>query len=244
VNNEAISRGFPTPRIVHVDTSRQYSKYPFQIIEYVDAKPLRGAPEEMMVRVLGQLGKELRKLHDRPFVRHGTKCGRVSSSLGWYWCAWLTHNVDRHLILVRDNGLLNSQQISDCRDVFYCPNIADNILVSFLHGDLSYDNILIDSGGLKSVIDWEDAVLGDPIFELAGLATFHPESRHQYFIDSYYEDGEKPKDFSYRFWVYYLRIALAKAVHRHRFGYVDVGGEGRQAADGRIALALERLKDL
>ncbi len=244
VNNEAIARGFPTPRIVHVDTSRAHCQYPFQVIEYSDGIPLRGASEETTRKVLGQLGKALRQLHDKPV---GDRFGRVGLGTVVEWDMFWWEGAHEHIGFCSTHGLISDDQRLDAEREFD----KERALLFYeyprlLHADLSYDNILLDPAtkDLKAVIDWEDAVLGDPVFELAGLATFHPEARHASFLGAYYEDGERPDDFEYRFWIYYLRIALAKAVHRYRFGYTDAGGEGRQSADGRIALALARLNEL
>jgi Ser/Thr protein kinase RdoA (MazF antagonist) len=41
--------------------------------------------------------------------------------------------------------------------------------VALIHGDLKYDNILINSSNRIVVIDWEMAAIGDPAWDLAGL---------------------------------------------------------------------------
>lgn len=240
--NEALARGFPTPRIVHVDTSRQHSPYPYQIIEYVDGVPVRAASEDLVRKVLGQLGAALSCLHAQPM---NDQFGRIGARLLPDWDLFVTWYVEEHIRYCLDHSLITTDQATAIDEIFREYVFLDSP-PSLLHGDLSYDNILIDGStqGLKSVIDWEDAVLGDPIFELAGLATFHPVERHASFIDSYYAGRERPSDFEYRFWVYYLRIALAKAVHRHRFGYVTEVKPGQLDPDSRIGLALAHLKDL
>lgn len=249
VNNEALARGFPTPRIVHVDTSRVHAPYPFQVVEYVDGLSLRSAPEETVRKVLGQLGAALAKLHGG--AAPSDRYGRVGIGLLPDWDLFVTWHVEAHIKYCLDHGLITVEQAKTVNTIFTDCIFLDSPS-SLLHGDLSYDNILLDSvtNDLKAVIDWEDAVLGDPIFDLAGLATFHPVERHASFIDSYYAGRAKPDDFEYRFWMYYLRIALAKAVHRHRFGYPDEPvyrnntDIAYQAANTRISLALSKLKDL
>jgi aminoglycoside phosphotransferase (APT) family kinase protein len=245
VNNEAIARGFPTPRIVHVDTSRVHSPYPFQLIEWSDGLSLRSAPEENVRHILGQLARELAKLHDKPI---GDRYGRVGLGTLPDWSLFWTYNMDSDAEYCLGHDLIIDNQF----DQIYA--IGDTGARDWevdggprlLHGDLSYDNVLWDfsSNNLKSVIDWEDAVLGDPIFELAGLATFHPVERHSFFLDAYYEGRQRPAEFHLRFWTYYLRIALAKAVHRHRFGYKTEMRPGYQDPNARIGLALEKLKDV
>lgn len=244
VNNEAIARAFPTPRIVHVDTSRTQCPYPFQIIEYSDGISLRSANEAGVQKVLSDLGAALARLHAKPIG--GDRWGRVGLGTFPEWNLFWMYNMDADAHHCMENGLITTDQF----DQVYAIGDTDVVYwgvegAALLHGDLSYDNILVKDGHLHSVIDWEDAVLGDPIFELAGLATFHPESRHSTFLDAYYGGSQRPDGFGVRFWTYYLRISLAKAVHRHRFRYASPDRRpDHQHPDDRIGLALSRLKDL
>ena len=47
------------------------------------------------------------------------------------------------------------------------PKLQKNILI---HGDLFRDNTLFDEERLSGIIDWSDAALGDPLFDLAVVA--------------------------------------------------------------------------
>lgn len=245
VNNEALARGFPTPRITHVDTSRTQCPYPFQIIEYSDGVSLRQASEETVLKVLGQLGASLSRLHAG--APPSDRFGRVGLGTLPEWDLFWTYGAAHDIEYCLGHHLVHTEDEAYASIYHHMSQSFDLAAPSLLHGDLSYDNILIDAHtqDLKSVIDWEDAVLGDPIFELAGLATFHPESRHSAFLDAYYAGRARLSDFETRFWTYYLRISLAKAVHRHRFGYVSPDRRSNhQHPDDRISLALSHLKDL
>ena len=46
---------------------------------------------------------------------------------------------------------------------------------SLIHGDLQAEHVLVDSGGVSGVIDWSDAGLGDPHYDLAVLTVGHAE---------------------------------------------------------------------
>lgn len=242
-SDAARHRRFPTPKITYVDTSDIVSRYPFQIVERVEGSSLRNQDEETICKVLVQLGYELAKLHSNP--GQCDRYGRIGFASFPAWDLFWMYNMDSDAVSCEQYGYIDSKQF----DQIYA--IGDTDVQewsienpSLLHGDLSYDNILVKDGKLSGVIDWEDAVLGDPVFELAGLATFHPVERHSLFIESYYEGREKPMDFDRRFWTYYLRIALAKTVHRHRFGYTTEIKTGWQNPDNRIQLALDNLKNL
>jgi aminoglycoside phosphotransferase (APT) family kinase protein len=111
--------------------------------------------------------------------------------------------------------------------------------VRLLHGDPGGDNVFIPPSGMPALIDWEDALLGDPIFDVASLCCFHPERRHATVFRALDLDMTPGTEMWRRFWLYFLRIAVARTVHRWRFGYPDT--PGRPPASRRIQLALARL---
>lgn len=243
INNRAVSYQFPTPPIVYIDTTKRECPYFYQVTEWAKGIRLREADENLVNLALNKLGKELYNLHSIPLDE---KYGRVNLDLYGDWNDFWTAELDHHIDYLFNNNVISQNDkddISKLLEIIESTGFEIN-KPSILHGDLSYDNILVNKDGNISVIDWEDAVLGDPVFELAGLATFHPIERHHYFIDSYYDFVGKPGDFSYRFWIYYLRIAIAKAVHRHRFGYIDAYKNGHLLASDRIGIAINQLKNL
>ena len=117
-----------------------------------------------------------------------------------------------------------------------CLQVPGGVL---LHGDLGSHNVLTDGDRLLGLIDWEDAVAGDPVYDIAFWATFHPAARRTIFLTGYRDVRALPDDFPLRFWLYFVRIALAKAVHRRRFGYPD--RPDRPTAAQRIRSALDEL---
>src|SRR5262249_51720235 len=118
--------------------------------------------------------------------------------------------------------------------------LLDGVEPVLLHGDLSGRNIFTDGVAITAVIDWEDCLAGDPVFDLAFWATFHQDERHGALLDGYASVRPLPADFDARFWLYYLRVALSKTVQRHRFGYPD-RVPGFPPASHRIGKALARL---
>ena len=108
-----------------------------------------------------------------------------------------------------------------------------------LHGDLGSHNVLTDGDRLLGLIDWEDMVAGDPVYEVAFWATFHLPERHAAFLTGYRAVRPLPDDFPVRFWLYFLRVTVAKAVHRRRFGYPD--RPDRPSAAHRIRYAFGEL---
>jgi hypothetical protein len=82
--------------------------------------------------------------------------------------------------------------------------------------------------------------VGDPLFDLAGCALFHPERRWPALFGGYFGRPDLPADRHGAFWRYALRLALARTVMRLRFGVADL--PGRAPAAARIARALQALE--
>lgn len=100
---------------------------------------------------------------------------------------------------------------------------------TLLHGDLSGNNILIDKKDNIHFIDWGEVIVGDPIFDLANLATFFEP--YSLFISKLYKN--KGENFEIRFWTYFLIISIYKLAVLHKKGYNDLN-----RAKDRINLAL------
>src|SRR5262249_11642211 len=132
------------------------------------------------------------------------------------WPAYLDNHLDRHLAVCREIAAISPQE---SRAI---PRLFDDRLPALAgrgprmpHGDPGRHNGVVAGGDVSCLIDWEDAVSGDPIYEVAFWATFHPERRHAAFLDGYLAEHPREADFTDRFWLYFLRVALAKTVVRH-----------------------------
>jgi aminoglycoside phosphotransferase (APT) family kinase protein len=156
------------------------------------------------------------------------------------WDDYVFTRLEEHVASCQAIGAIDASEGGAIRAHFEAQREAIRaVRPSLLHGDPGSHNFMVDERGICAVIDWEDALVGDPLFEMASLATFHPERRHDAIWSGYGTSLARGSAEWQRFWLYFLRIALAKTVHRHRFGYADVAG--RPPASRRIQLALERL---
>jgi Ser/Thr protein kinase RdoA (MazF antagonist) len=120
--------------------------------------------------------------------------------------------------------------------------ISRDVRASLLHGDLGHHNVFSDGQHITAIIDWEDCLCGDPVFDIAFWGTFCRDYMLDPFLKGYRTIRQLPGDFELRYWLYYLRIALSKTVHRFRFGYPD--RPGRPPASLRIQKAVEKLRSL
>lgn len=115
--------------------------------------------------------------------------------------------------------------------------------MGLVHGDPSNFNVFA-AGDLLTLVDWEDALAGDPLMDLANWTTFHPDRRWPAIEAAIPGLGPTSADVAERslFWLYFLRLVLAKTVQRLRFAKPDL--PGRQPASRRIQRALAELAGL
>lgn len=153
------------------------------------------------------------------------------------WRDYIFLNLPRHMDICQQAGLISPVEYAEIYGYFAGADWLDDVAPRLLHGDAGNHNIFIDDGKVV-LIDWEDCLLGDPLFDIAYWATFHPERRWGMFFNLYFDCKWQPCS---RFWLYYLRVALSKSVHRLRFGYVD--RPDRPKASLRIQRGLAGLRE-
>jgi hygromycin-B 4-O-kinase len=239
---EVRARGLPVPacefREVRGRGVHRVERVPGQSLETLDDDETR------VTEGLGWAAQFLARLHR---VR-GTGYGPLSAAklpqlagIHAQWDEYLRVRLAEHVRQCEAIGAIDAAEGSEIHARFAA--MAADLRAppsALLHGDPGPHNFIVDARGLRGVIDWEDALLGDPLFDLASLATFQPERRHAAIVSAYGVELARGSAARQRFWLYFLRIALAKTVHRHRFGYTD--RPGRAPAARRIALALGRLR--
>lgn len=187
------------------------------------------------------LGRQLAKLHSVETMGAGfihPSDDRLCGMQNAWWDHINTKTLD-HLDYLKDNVLIDLP-VGPARCAYALGarfmQCAFHVPLTLLHGDLSDRNVLIQTiqqtehscVHLVTLIDWEDAIIGDPVYDLANWATFHDAEEVDWSIlfDAYYE-GQlrwqyRPWDFDLRFWTYYLRISLSKLVQLHRYGHSDL----------------------
>jgi len=179
------------------------------------------------------LGKKFKKIHKIKAKGAGLisikKCVSENKleGLSSSWQKYFNINFESHLRKSVKLKVLNKKDISFLRSMtkkYIVKAINTN---SLLHNDPSSRNIFFSKGKITSLLDWEDAIIGDSLFEIANVHTF-------LFRD---EDKEKFKLFCLGYtvkqkiifsnplyWIYYTRIALFKTITRNRDGYYNEMG--------------------
>jgi Ser/Thr protein kinase RdoA (MazF antagonist) len=236
-----------------VDLSRCWCPWDYEILEEAPGRSLKTLDHDdaQIAPVLRALGSFVARLHDirtegfglldvRPLAEKPTSTQRLRGTHAKWW-DYLTVRLPEHVGSCVDLGALT---VAEAQAVFKLFEVFEATCQPeppcLLHGDLGNHNVFTDGIEVTALIDWEDALSGDPIFEVAFWATFHPERRHQAFLDGYQAVRPLPADFGLKFWVYFLRVALAKTVLRHRLGLQDA--PGRPLAALRIRKGLDEVE--
>jgi hypothetical protein len=250
-----LSKGLPGLHVHHIDLSRRLCPFDYEILEEARGTSLKAfdGAESRMSCYLALLGRTVARLHEirtrgygffdlQPLVVGGGGNGPLHG-LCTSWREYILKNLEGHVQQCLDIAAVNGAEAARVFEAFSASgHVLEDVEPSLLHGDLGSHNVFIAGDQISALIDWEDCLSGDPVFDVAFWATFHPERRHAAFIDSYRSERPLPADFEWRFWLYFLRIALAKTVLRHRFHLQDQ--PGRQPASARIQLGLSKIESL
>ncbi len=247
----ARTAGVPTPAVVLTDTTQRACPFGFQIMDWIPGRSLQDFDENEseMERLVARFAAVLARLHGISVQGYGwfdvapTMAQPPGTPAGIFseWQAYLRLRLDEHVECCRRMGAFGHDAARRILNHFdnLVPRLCD-FRPALLHGDPGSHNAATDGVGITALLDWEDCLAGDPVYEIAFWATFHPERRHAGFLRAYSAIRPQAQDFEIRFWLYFLRVALAKTVHRQRFGYSD--RPGRPPAIYRIQTALGRLE--
>jgi aminoglycoside phosphotransferase (APT) family kinase protein len=245
--------GLPSLEVYAVDTTRRVVPFDFEVLESAPGRSLCDLDEDdaLLGPMLTALGALVARVHaiggvgfgpiDLEAVLDPTR--RMSPGTGLFgrWLEYLRLNLEAHVKRCVDEGAIDAAAGRRIEAVFASlEHWMDEAPSALLHGDLGNHNVFAENGRISCLIDWEDCLVGDPVYDVAFWATFHPERRHAAFLAGYFGGRLPPRLFERRFWLYFLRVALAKTVLRARFDYRD--RPGRVPASRRIAQALDRLE--
>jgi hygromycin-B 4-O-kinase len=215
------------------------------LVEVVPGRPLTefDDDEARMPQALGEAARFLARLHRVRGSGFGPLSLEAPGLAGVHerWDDYLFVRLAEHVAACEAEGAIARTEAERIAALFEASRAGLRAQrAALLHGDPGSHNFIVDASGIRGVVDWEDALLGDPLFDVASLCTFHPERRHGAILSGYGTALEPGSEAWTRFWLYFLRIALAKTVHRRRFGYAD--RPERAPASRRIQLALARLE--
>lgn len=244
-------KSVPSARVLFVDLSRESCPFDYELSVEAAGRTLKSFEDAETQATPPHLLEELGRL---AAVFHGVETegfglfdvgpvadGAPARGLLKTWREYVLLNLDEHVEACLEIGALGREEAARISLAFDASaGLLEGAPSRLLHGDLGAHNVLADGERVTAVIDWEDALAGDPVFDIAYWGTFVRDPMREHFLEGYARAGALPHDFERRYWLYYLRVALSKTVHRHLFGYAD--RRGRPPASQRIQKGLERFE--
>lgn len=245
------ARGITVPEVLRTDLSRREFPLDYQIIREARGRPLNTLerPEDQFLpeALLADLGRSMARSHGIEASGAGlldpaALSARVAGVLP-QWSDYLLLHLHEHVRTCGKSGAVSAAEAEEITSLFrrHSAQLNDSPC-RLLHGDPGHHNLFADEGRISAIIDWEDALAGDPVFDVAYWGTFVRDYLREPVLRGYQEVAPLPKDFELRYWLYYLRVAVSKTVHRQLFGYSD--RPGRPPASQRIQKALRHLAAL
>lgn len=237
----------PNPEILGTDFSRSVFPLDYQVIAEAGGTRLTEIenPETQFVpdAVLEDFARVLARVHSIEAAGAGLLDPAANKPRGVLsgWAEYVRLNLEQHLVLCESILAITPAERREIEDAFDDLDELNTRPIRLLHGDPGHHNVFVERGRVSAVLDWEDAVAGDPIFDLAYWGTFTRDYLREPLLRGYRETAPLGPDFERLYWLYYLRIAISKTVHRHLFGHAD--RPGRPPASFRIQKALSNLKD-
>jgi fructosamine-3-kinase len=239
--------GLPVPSVYRVDISREKVSFDYQLSAEATGSTLKsfdvnGHNGGHLLFELGSLLARLHHVSTRNFGLLDIRCildGRECEGLLDTWSEYVFLKLDDHLRTCFEIGAISLEENKKIESIFdkMQPSL-DYVEPVLLHGDLSNSNVFSDGRSVTAIVDWEDCLSGDPLFDIASWGTFiGNDARRELFLEGYRSVRLLPDDFELKYWLYYLRVLLAKTVHRHRFSYHD-----RIPASSRIQRGLKELE--
>lgn len=237
----------PSSKSEFTDTSRYSVPFDYQILNQVKGHSPANFNDSMIKKCFSKLASKLARVHQISMSKYGPLDPKPlffrapSSPQGLFdsWGDYLTLKAQEHMDICRDINAIDESEYSEISRLLKSLRHFDDFSPVLLHGDLGNHNIMVKDEDTITIIDWENALAGDPVYDLAQWCAFHMPDRFDWITEAYYHHASKPKDFYVRFWTYYLRIVLARTVYRHNFKRVD--NPKYPAASKRIQLALQKL---
>lgn len=222
----------PYLKIIFIDISRSIAPFDYEITEFIKGDTIHDLSLNKKINplILIELGKTVAKFHKMETRKFGffqlDKIIKNDFGYGKYnfWRTYILKNLDNHLSFCLKTKIINQEIKEKILWLFkFYGKFLENINPVLLHGDLTNRNIFVKKNKIICIIDWEDCLSGDPIFDIAyyGTGSFHHKEWFTAFIQGYTKINSLPRDFFIRYWLYFLRISLAKAVVRYRFRTIN-----------------------
>jgi aminoglycoside phosphotransferase (APT) family kinase protein len=221
----ARKNGIPVPELYGTDVSLTRFPVRFQLMEFVEAPSLATLAQQHAIdrhKIALECGRILGRLHSIPipgygFFRTGAELRGIDSSPA----AYFNKRLEDHLAYLETHRLLDTERARML--ISRALPLLDDIPGVLLHRDFAFWNLLGTPERILAVIDWDDAVSGDPADDFGIIHCFHEQPFLDTALAAYAEIHPVGEAFRARVALHTLRNMLWKTVMRHRLGYFRLG---------------------
>ncbi|MFW6153720.1 MAG: phosphotransferase family protein [Planctomycetota bacterium] len=238
-------RGLPVPAVHATDVSRERHPLRYQIIDFCPQPPLlehlrAGRLDEPAMA--SQMAAFLAELHRCELPGFGFIDTRLlADGDGLHgclarWSDYFDTCLERHTAYLRDHAVLPVATLDRMVAIFSRERgLLDIDRGVLLHRDFAWWNILGTPDRIAAVIDWDDAVIGDPADDLGIVACFCEPAFFKRLLAAYRLRHPVDEALHARIALSTLRNMAWKMVIRHELGYFNrdsgfflsaLGGDG------------------
>jgi len=257
--------GVPVPRVLGCDAGRRRVPFAWQALERIPYPDLNqwwkaGSLDE--AKVAHEIGRQIARWQSLelqgfgPFDLGAWREGNCLVGFHADYPAYYRLRLDEHLRFLEARSFLSAAGAGEIRSLIEDHaeplQLKQGVLV---HKDLALWNVLGPPDAVAAVIDFDDAISGDPLDDLSLLACFHGHVFLEEVFAGYASERPLPEDWRPRFWLHLLRNLIVKAVIRVGAGYFErdsgffligsgsSGADLRRFTEERIATALRGLRE-
>jgi aminoglycoside phosphotransferase (APT) family kinase protein len=167
--------GVPAPHLLEVGEERALPGGRWIVMERAAGLRLADVAEQDLDSALRSLAACLSRLHGIGRDGYGwlsrAGVGRFDS-----WSDWLRHVLTEDLRILRTHRAI-SPEVAGALEACFAGNATelDRRPASLLHGDLGDTEVFVDDNlEVTAVVDWADAVVGDPLYDFARFVAGGP----------------------------------------------------------------------
>lgn len=236
ITDLAASKGIPTNRVVHVDVSRAKYPFDFQIQEKLGGidpeDEFKGTKDEyeQFTFETGQAIAKMAAIKLEGFGRFDEKLAKKGVLKGskQQQSDYINVCLEEDVLSLQELKVITEKQVRVILNFFKERQQLINIKHgSLVHYDLADHNLRYEKGHLSGIFDWETAVVGSPIIDLASCPTWRSHyPKREKLLEGYRSMAPLPDNFEVLEKIFLLRTMLWKMRYAIR---ADVLDEKRKA---------------
>lgn len=221
----AATAGVPVPQVYGGDQSCRKFPVRYQILEYINYPALSAQTITEPLVIAAESGEILAKMHSVKtagygFFESGGRLVGIDQSLRGYF----DKRLEDHFGYLASHRLITPVEENEiARLLSGGADLLNRVPGVLVHRDFAFWNLLGTPQKIHAVIDWDDAVSGDPADDFGILCCFHEPEFIEAALTVYGRTHCVDDEFRARVALHALRNMLWKTVIRHRLGYFEQG---------------------